>query len=66
MLSQALHHTTDPLSVLEEAWRVLRPGGRVLILDFREHDHIILGVRERLGDSRTARLLRRRAHLAPS
>jgi SAM-dependent methyltransferase len=50
LLSQALHHATRPERVLAEAWRVLRPGGRVLVLDLREHDQT--WVRERLGDER--------------
>src|SRR5205823_2663692 len=37
LLSQALHHVDDPARTLSEAWRILRPGGRVLILDLREH-----------------------------
>ena len=47
-LSQALHHAADPALALAEAARVLRPGGRVLILDLREHGES--WVRERLGD----------------
>ena len=48
LLSQALHHAEDPAVVLAEAARVLRPGGRVLILDLREHHET--WVRDKLGD----------------
>jgi SAM-dependent methyltransferase len=48
LLSQALHHADDPSNALAEAVRVVRPGGRVLLLDLRRHDEH--WVRERLGD----------------
>ena len=48
LLSQALHHAARPERVLAEASRITRPGGRVLVLDLREHDQT--WVRERLGD----------------
>ena len=48
LLSQALHHAPDPARALAEAARVVAPGGRVLILDLREHDEG--WVRARLGD----------------
>ena len=50
LLSQALHHAAKPERVLAEAARIARPGGRVLVLDLREHDQA--WVRQRLGDER--------------
>ena len=37
ILSQALHHAVHPTRVLEAAWKILRPGGTLLILDLVEH-----------------------------
>jgi SAM-dependent methyltransferase len=48
LLSQALHHAADPARALAEAARIVVPGGRVLVLDLREHDQA--WVRTRLGD----------------
>ena len=36
-LSQALHHATHPEKAIAEAWRILKPGGRVEILDLNRH-----------------------------
>jgi ArsR family transcriptional regulator len=49
LLSQALHHAVSPAKAVTEAARILRPGGRVLVLDLREHDE--QWVRDRLGDA---------------
>lgn len=38
ILSQALHHAVQPPKALEAAFKILRPGGRVLILDLVEHN----------------------------
>lgn len=50
LLSQALHHAADPESAVAEAVRILRPEGRLLVLDLREHDQG--WVRTRFGDQR--------------
>jgi ArsR family transcriptional regulator len=60
LLSQALHHAGDPAAAVAEAARVTVAGGRVLILDLREHRED--WVRAKLGDRRlgfTAEDLRR-------
>ncbi|MEO7414078.1 MAG: metalloregulator ArsR/SmtB family transcription factor [Opitutaceae bacterium] len=38
ILSQALHHAQHPQKAVDEAFRILRPGGQVLLLDLNEHD----------------------------
>ncbi|MBP7141627.1 MAG: metalloregulator ArsR/SmtB family transcription factor [Opitutaceae bacterium] len=37
ILSQALHHALHPQTAVQEAFRILRPGGQILILDLKEH-----------------------------
>jgi ubiquinone/menaquinone biosynthesis C-methylase UbiE/DNA-binding transcriptional ArsR family regulator len=37
ILSQALHHAINPARAIHAAYRVLRPGGRILILDLLAH-----------------------------
>lgn len=48
ILSQALHHAAEPAAAVAEAARIVAPGGRVLVLDLREHDQE--WVTARLGD----------------
>jgi ArsR family transcriptional regulator len=48
LFSQALHHAVDPAQAMAEAVRVVRPGGKVLVLELGAHDEA--WVREKLGD----------------
>ena len=38
ILSQALHHATDPAKAIASAHKLLKPGGQILILDLLKHN----------------------------
>jgi ubiquinone/menaquinone biosynthesis C-methylase UbiE/biotin operon repressor len=48
LMHQTLHHALHPHKAIEEAWRILRPGGRIVILDLLKHE--FEAARELYGD----------------
>lgn len=36
-LSQSLHHALHPERAIQAAWRILKPGGRIAVLDLKRH-----------------------------
>ncbi len=48
ILSQALHHAEKPDAAIEAAYRILRPGGMIMILDLLKHN--FKKARELYGD----------------
>ncbi len=39
LFSQALHHAARPQRAVESAYRILKPGGRILVLDLASHTY---------------------------
>ncbi|MFZ4115929.1 MAG: metalloregulator ArsR/SmtB family transcription factor [Chthoniobacterales bacterium] len=39
LLSQTLHHTSSPQRAIDAAFRILKPGGKILILDLASHHY---------------------------
>ena len=50
IVHQVLHYLEDPERLLAEASRILMPGGRLIIVDFAQHDHEFM--REEFGHRR--------------
>ncbi len=50
LLAQSLHYASDTERAMLEAVRVVRPGGRILVIDLKTHDQA--WVRTRFGDQK--------------
>jgi ArsR family transcriptional regulator len=37
LLHQSLHHALHPEKAVEEAWRIVKPGGRIVVMDLVKH-----------------------------
>ncbi|HYZ87164.1 MAG TPA: metalloregulator ArsR/SmtB family transcription factor [Bryobacteraceae bacterium] len=37
LLHQSLHHALHPARSVAEAWRILKPGGRIVVMDLQKH-----------------------------
>ncbi len=48
VLSQALHHAKEPSRAIQSAYRILKPGGQLMMLDLLEHQ--FENARELYGD----------------
>jgi ubiquinone/menaquinone biosynthesis C-methylase UbiE/DNA-binding HxlR family transcriptional regulator len=38
LLHQSLHHALHPERAIAEAWRILKPGGRIVVMDLLKHN----------------------------
>jgi ArsR family transcriptional regulator len=36
--SQSLHHALHPAEAVKSAWKILKPGGRIVVLDLKKHN----------------------------